>query len=140
MPALLAGALLLAACAPATSAVTITSPTEAAEAPAADGSLQLSMDAGSLATGTLVETIAAVPASDAAPAWEVLPEHTRVTLQGYPVSSHLMQPQIFIYPVEELIKVNEGTGQIAASVASLDPGASGDRHPCLSCRCSMPRR
>ena len=39
-----------------------------------------------------------------------------MTLQGYPVSSHLMQPQIFIYPVEELIKVNEGTGQIAAAL------------------------
>ena len=116
MPALFVGALLLAACAPAASSVTITSPTEAAEAPAADGSLQFSMDAGSLATGTLVETVAAVPASDAPPYWEVLPEYTRVTLQGYPVSSHLMQPQIFIYPVEELIKVNEGTGQIAAAL------------------------
>ena len=119
LAALLAGALLLAACAPATSSVTITSPTEAADAPAADGSLQFSMDAGSLATGTLVETVAAVPASDTAPAWEVLPEHTRVTLQGYPVSSHLMQPQIFIYPVAELIKVNEGTGQIAAALQAL---------------------
>jgi len=72
------------------------------------------MDAGSLATGTHVETVAAVPVSDDLPYWEVLPEYTRVTLQGYPVTSHLMQPQIFIYPVEELIKVNEGTGQIAA--------------------------
>ena len=56
MTAFFAGALLFTACAPAASSVTITSPTEAAEAPAADGSLQLSMDAGSLATGTLVET------------------------------------------------------------------------------------
>ena len=72
-----------------------------------------------MATGTLVETAAAVPASDTAPAWEVLPEHTRVTLQGYPVSSHLMQPQIFIYPVEDLIKVNEGTGKIAALLNDL---------------------
>ena len=112
--------LLFSACAPAASSVTITSPTEAAEeAPAADRSLQLSMDAGSLATGSLVETVAAVPASNDAPYWEVLPEYTCVTLQGYPVSSHLMQPQIFIYPVEELIKVNEGTGQIAAALQAL---------------------
>ena len=67
MTAFFTGALLLAACAPAASAVTITNPTEAVEAPAADGSLQFSMDAGSLATGTLVETVAAVPASDDLP-------------------------------------------------------------------------
>jgi len=98
--ALLASSVLLVACAPAASALTVTSPTEESEAPAADGSLQFSMDAGSLATGTHVETVAAVPVSDDLPYWEVLPEYTRVTLQGYPVSSHLMQPQIFIYPVE----------------------------------------
>ena len=119
MPAFLAGALLLTACAPAASSVTIISPTEAVIAPTADGSLQFSMDAGSLATGTLVETVAAAPASDDLPYWEVLPEYTRVTLQGYPISSHLMQPQIFVYPVEELIKVNEGTGQIAAALQAL---------------------
>jgi len=99
LAALFIGTQLLAACVPAASSVTTTSPTNAAVEPAADGVLQLSMDAGSLATGTLVETVAAVPASDAAPAWEVLPEHTRATLQGYPISSHLIQPQIFIYPV-----------------------------------------
>ncbi len=98
------------------------------------------MNTGGVAAGFIAETIPAVTEVGEGPYWEVLPEHTRVTLQGYPVSSHLMQPQIFIYPVEELIKVNEGTGQIAASAASPAAGAPGDRRPCLSCRCSMPRR
>ena len=53
------------------------------------------------------------------PIWEVLPEYTRVTLQGYPISSHLMKPQIFIYPVEDLGKANEGAGKIAASLQTL---------------------
>jgi hypothetical protein len=72
-----------------------------------------------MATGFQTETVAAVPASDNAPYWEVLPEYTRVALQGYPISDHLMQPQIFIYPVNELVKVNEGAGQIVASLQTL---------------------
>jgi hypothetical protein len=119
LTAILASTLLLTACAPAVSSVTQTNPTETSEAPVTSGSLRFSMDAGSMATGTLVETVAAVPVNDNAPYWEVLPEYTRVTLQGYPVSSHIMQPQIFIYPVEEMIKANESTGQIAAALQAL---------------------
>jgi hypothetical protein len=132
----LAGSLLLAACSravstttlpnsPATSAPTATLEPTATVAPPAtavptpDGSLHLSLDTGSMADGFQTETVAAVPASDNAPYWEVLPEYTRVTLQGYPISSHLMQPQIFIYPVKDLGKVNEGAGQIVASLQTL---------------------
>jgi hypothetical protein len=39
----------------------------------------------------------------------MLPEYTQITLQGYPISNHLMTPQIFIYPVAELKVVNEGS-------------------------------
>jgi hypothetical protein len=49
----------------------------------------------------------------------VLPEYTRVTLQGYPISGHIMQPQIFIYPVQDLGQTNEGAGKIAASLQGL---------------------
>lgn len=71
-----------------------------------------------MATGLQTETVAAVPAGDA-PYWEVLPEYTRVTLQGYPISNHLLQPQIFIYPAEELGVINEGAGQIVAFLQTL---------------------
>jgi hypothetical protein len=133
---LLAGSILLSACFPATSTTmppsstatsvptatlepTATKAPAATAVPALDGSPHLSLDTGSMATGFQTETVAAVPASDNAPYWEVLPEYTRVTLQGYPISSHLMQPQIFIYPVNELGKVNEGAGTIVASLQSL---------------------
>lgn len=128
LAAVLAGSLLLTACAPAATPVTLTDPTAASTpaatleptaAPARDGSPRLSIDTGSTATGFQTETVAAVSAGSNAPYWEVLPAYTRVTLQGYPVGSHLMQPQIFIYPVEELGKVNEGAGKIAASLQSL---------------------
>ena len=72
-----------------------------------------------MATGFQTETVAAVSANDNAPYWEVLPEYTRVTLQGYPISSHLMQPQIFIYPAEDLGTVNEGAGMIVSSLQTL---------------------
>jgi hypothetical protein len=79
----------------------------------------ISLDTGSMSTGFQTETVAAVPANDNAPYWEVLPEYTQLTLQGYPISNHLMKPQIFIYPAEDLGTVNEGAGQIVASLQTL---------------------
>jgi hypothetical protein len=130
LTAFLSGSLMLSACNPAVNATTMptspaTSPPAATIAPsattvpAADGPLQFSMDTGNIASGFQTEMVAAVPASDNAPYWEVLPEYTKVTLQGYPISSHIMKPQIFIYPVEELGKVNEGAGQIVVSLQTL---------------------
>ena len=148
LTALLAGLLLLSACAPAATATTMpeatataapmatTAPTEttapsATVAPAAtiaptatavsgsNATLTITLDMGSLATGSNTETVAAVSASANGPYWELLPEYTRVTLQGYPISSHLLKPQIFIYPLKDLGKVNEGAGKIAASLQTL---------------------
>jgi hypothetical protein len=136
LAALLAGSLLLSACFPAVSTSTLPNPTAtsasmaaleatATMAPAAtavptmDSSLHLSLDTGRMATGLQIETVAALPASADAPFWEMLPEYTRATLQGYPTSSHLMEPQIFVYPVEDLGKVNEEAGKIVASLQTL---------------------
>jgi hypothetical protein len=136
LAALLAGLLLLSACVPAVSTTTLPNPTAtsvsvatmeptasmaraAMAVPTMDGSLHLSLDTGRMATGLQIETVAAVPAGADVPFWEVLPEYTRATLQGYPISSHLMKPQIFVYPAGDLGKVNEGAGKIAASLQTL---------------------
>ena len=136
LAALLAGSTLLSACIPAVSTTTLPKPTAtsasvatleptattapaATAVPASDGSLHLALDTGKVATGLQIETVTAAPAGTDAPFWEVLPEYTRATLQGYPISSHLMKLQIFVYPVENLGKVNEGTGKIAASLQTL---------------------
>ncbi len=136
LTAFLAITLLLSACYPATSPTaqpdpaTATAPVATSEptatmappataVPAADSSPEFTLDTGSMATGFQSETVAAVSASDNAPYWEVLPEYTRVTLQGYPITSHLMQPQIFIYPAEDLTAVNEGAGTIVNSLQTL---------------------
>lgn len=49
----------------------------------------------------------------------MLPEYTRLTLQGYPVKDSLMKPQILIYPVKELEAANPGTVPIVESMLKL---------------------
>ena len=77
------------------------------------------LDTGSIATGYQTETVAAVTDTQNNPYWVVLPAYTKVTLEGYPISEHLMQPQLFFYPVDELAKVNEGAGTIVTSLQTL---------------------
>jgi len=87
--------------------------------PTSDNSVHISLNTGSIATGFQTETVPAATDTNNSPYWEVLPEYTRVTLQGYPVSNQLMKPQIFIYPVKDLGTVNEGAGKIAQSLQTL---------------------
>jgi hypothetical protein len=119
---LLVSSFLTSACSLAalfTSAPNTIREPESTALPGTDASLHFSLDTGSLATGFQTETIAAVSVSDNAPYWEKLPEYTLVTLQGYPISSHLMRPQIFIYPAEELRHFNEATSSQAFSLQFL---------------------
>ncbi len=84
-----------------------------------DSSPEVVMNTGGVAAGFIAETIPAVTEGGEGPYWGELPEHTRLAIQGYPISSHLMQPQIFIYPVQKLAEVNEGGGQKAAALNAL---------------------
>lgn len=104
--------------------------TGAASDPAAETSGILSFDLSGVAQSQSAETIAAVPANPDGPWWEALPEHQLVALQGYPVGEHLLQPQIFVYPVSELAQFNEVGGQMAADLQSLlQTRQPGDRLP-----------
>lgn len=133
LAALLMVSLLLCACAPAaqplarvesaapadTAAplVVTAAPVDTFAAPDS-GLPTVSLDAGSLASGYQAETVPAAFGGDL-PYWEVLPEYTRVTLQGYTISDHLHEPAIYIYPVRELEKVNEGARTVVSSLQSL---------------------
>ena len=133
LTALLVGTLLLSACTPAVStptqpdpastvqveAPTATAVPEATALPTEDGLLHFSIDTGSLAAGYQTETVAAVSADSGAPIREVLPEHYRVTLQDYVIGSHAYQPQIFIYPVAELVMTNESAAAVTATLQTL---------------------
>jgi hypothetical protein len=130
---LLVAAFLLSACSTgdsstldptATSAPPVTAePTaivpEGTAVPATSGLPEVSLNTGNIATNFQTEVVAAQTNSSDAPYWEVLPEYLLATLQGYPISDHLMMPQIFIYPVKELGEVNEGAGQIVVSLQTL---------------------
>jgi hypothetical protein len=114
---------LLSACSSTDSMTTATSvpgsPTTmmtATAVPATTGSPQISLDISGVATGFNAVIVAP---SDEGPYWGVLPEYTHVTFQGYPISNHLIMPQIFIYPVQELQEVNENTIPIIASLQTL---------------------
>lgn len=53
------------------------------------------------------ETVAAVDGTNAEPFWEILPEYTTITLEGYAQSDSIYEPQVFLYPVEALTAVND---------------------------------
>jgi hypothetical protein len=59
------------------------------------------------------------PGTSGGPYWEALPQHAEITLNGYPITGHQFQPQIFIYPVDEFKALNEAAGQMIADLEDL---------------------
>ena len=126
LPAILIMMMSLTACATGMSVASQTeatlppSDTQAPPPPdAADDSPKLSLDTGDLAAGYWVDLIPAVTSDDNAPYWEILPEYAVATLDAYTLSSSLMKPQIFVYPIDELRSANEGAGQVASILQTL---------------------
>lgn len=87
--------------------------------PATTGSPQISLDTSGVAASFQPETVAAVSEAEGGPYWGVMPEYTLITLPDYPVKSHLITPQIFIFPVEELQVANEATKPKITSLQTL---------------------
>jgi hypothetical protein len=79
----------------------------------------ISLDYSAVAQRATVETVPAVVKSENVFWTQVLPEYTRLTLEGYPVSKHLLKPQIFVYPVDGLASAGENTGKIASDLQAL---------------------
>jgi hypothetical protein len=127
-PGLLMGILMLLSACNVPPTVT-TAPTVAIPAPtnaptqvqeeATGQGPSVTVDLNGIATSFTSQVVAAVPASAGGPYWEVLPQYNLLTLTGYSITGHLMKPQIFIYPVDELATANEGAGQIAANLQAL---------------------
>ena len=115
---ILAGMLVFSACS-IPGGTSETPATTSTTAPAADEIIRLSIDKGGIATNLIIDRVPAVPDGGDNPYWEILPEYTRATLEGYPIRSHLMSPQIFIYPVAELKSTNETAGKIILSLQAL---------------------
>lgn len=60
-----------------------------------------------LAAGANCETVAAAPDSGDLPYWEIVPEHIRVTFDGYVLADTFHDPRILVYPVAEFESMNE---------------------------------
>jgi hypothetical protein len=89
------------------------------EIPAEETGLVVRLNTEGLASGYREEWVDEVSDTANHPYWEVLPEHLRLTLENYLIGDHLFAPQIFVYPVEELVAINEGAAQNVVSLQSL---------------------
>ena len=89
------------------------------DVPTEEADLVVTLNTEGIASGYREEWVAEVSDTENHPYWEVLPEHLRITLENYLIGDHLFAPQIFVYPVEELVAINEGAAQNVASLQSL---------------------
>jgi hypothetical protein len=132
---LLAAALLLLTACQFPTLAAHSQPTQPAEPPAPPASqtpADITLDYTAAAQNVTIETVPAQPASADGPYWEAAPQYRLVTLQGYPVASHALKPQIFIYPVSELAAANENAGKVTAELQTLlQSRQAGDRLPFL---------
>jgi len=76
------------------------------------------VDISSITQDVTSQVVPAVPASADHPWWEVMPEYTLLTLQGYSIADHLLDAQIFVFPVEGL-GMNEVVGQTPGNLQAL---------------------
>ena len=76
------------------------------------------VDVSPVAQTITSQTVEAVLSSTDRPWWESMPQHLLLTLQGYPINEHLLQPQIFVYPLADLA-MNEAAGNTAQSLQVL---------------------
>jgi hypothetical protein len=100
-----------------TSAAPTSAPAVTQTQPVIPGAVTVSLEAGT--QGYTTEVVEAVPASADGPYWLAMPKYTVLSLKAYPVAKHLMQPQIFIYPANELAAANEEAGKTAVNLQAL---------------------
>jgi hypothetical protein len=111
---------------------TSTQVTAAPTMPSASALPDVTLDYSAVAQDVTVETVAAQPADAGGPYWDAAPQYRRLTLQGYPVATHLLKPQILIYPVADMPSANEASAKIAGDLqALLKTRQAGDHLPFL---------
>lgn len=111
---------LLSAC---TLGVSIEAPTPVVvtptvAAPVAAALPAVTLEASAVARSVTTQIVEAVPPTAEGPWWEPMPQYTLLTLQGYPISGHSHEPQVFVYPVGGLA-VNETARQVPSNLWTL---------------------
>jgi hypothetical protein len=89
------------------------------DVPTEETCLKVTLNTEGIASSYREEWVDEVSDTENHPYWEVLPEYLRITLESYLIGDHLFEPQIFVYPVEELVAINEGAAQNVASLQNL---------------------
>ncbi len=79
----------------------------------------INLDYSAVASSISAGPIMAAPRTEDDPFWVGYPQHELITLQGYPITSHLRQPQIFVYPVADMAAANPTMAQFAADLQTL---------------------
>jgi hypothetical protein len=79
--------------------------------------LTLQYDSSLISSATVQKFPEAADAN--APYWQILPQYTQITLNGYPIADHAYKPEIFLYPVEEYEAINETAGKVIEGLKSL---------------------
>ena len=70
------------------------------------------------ASGARGETIARAEGENVAP-WDVAPQHTFVTLEGYALGERFIPPQVIVYPADDFASMNEGAATIIRELRTL---------------------
>ncbi|MGE5375723.1 MAG: hypothetical protein ACM3XO_11760 [Bacteroidota bacterium] len=77
-----------------------------------------------VAKGAQSEVVPAVTDPNTAPWWGLAPEHLQFTLTGYQVEEVRVKPQIFVYPADELAKVNPTAADQIQRIKNLTAGST----------------
>jgi hypothetical protein len=73
----------------------------------------------SVAGGAVCETVPAMAESEAVAPWDVAPEYTRITLQGYALADTFHMPRVTVYPAQEFSAMSEPAAQVVSDLQSV---------------------
>ena len=99
-------------------AIPTEAPTAAPTAGAETVAIPVSLNNAGAADGVTTQVVPAVPSGADTTGNLVMPQYTLLTLQGYPISDHKMQPRIYVFAVKDL-GVNEAAAAEAANLQAL---------------------
>jgi hypothetical protein len=72
-----------------------------------------------IATSVTEEVVQAVPPSEGTPWWGVYPEHRQYHLEGYALTDVFHRVDVYLYPIEEYVVINEDVGKNIETLKSL---------------------
>ena len=77
-----------------------------------------------LASGATTQVVARAEGDQVSP-WDIAPEHQQILLDHYLLEGHFQKPQIYIYPVQDYLTLNQGLADTFQKIqnASSNPGA-----------------